>query len=193
VSVATPSAPPARSPLAAAVAGAAAGDEAAWALLVARYDAMLHAVARAPGLGREDGEDVAQTTWLRFLEHGERLRSADALGGWLAVIARREAWRVARERAREVPAETEPGEGPAAAPGADWGLLARERRARVHEAMDRLPERQRALLVALARDPAPSYAQLAADIGMPVGSIGPTLGRALERLRRDPAIVGLAA
>ena len=52
----------------------------------------------------------------------------------------------------------------------------------MQRALDQLPPRWRALLVLLAMDPAPSYEEISQRLSMPVGSIGPTRGRALRRL-----------
>ena len=63
--------------------------------------------------------------------------------------------------------------------------LAAERRDAVRHALASLPARQRTLLHLLHSDAAPSYDEIGSALGMPVGSIGPTRGRALERLRRE--------
>ena len=60
-----------------------------------------------------------------------------------------------------------------------------ERRRALWAAVDGLPARRRALMVLLAREPALSYEQIAAALGIPVGSIGPTRARCVEALRRD--------
>jgi DNA-directed RNA polymerase specialized sigma24 family protein len=55
----------------------------------------------------------------------------------------------------------------------------------VRSALGTLPPHQRTLLLVLHSGPARSYEAVGAALGMPVGSIGPTRGRALERLRRE--------
>ena len=54
---------------------------------------------------------------------------------------------------------------------------------RLWDAVDELPERCRRLLRVVAFENRPDYATLASDLGMPVGSIGPTRGRCLAKLR----------
>jgi DNA-directed RNA polymerase specialized sigma24 family protein len=68
-------------------------------------------------------------------------------------------------------------------PDVDEGLLAAERAAAVREAMALLPWRWQKLLEMLMADPPVSYAEISSQLGLPVGSIGPTRGRCLERLR----------
>ena len=63
--------------------------------------------------------------------------------------------------------------------------IARERRAALHSAVERLSGRQRVLLTSMLSTPAPTYEQLSTRLEMPVGSIGPTRDRALARLRDD--------
>ena len=54
----------------------------------------------------------------------------------------------------------------------------------VHQGLVRMDDRCRDLLTTLYFDEtAPSYAQVAADFGIPVGSIGPTRARCLEKMR----------
>lgn len=169
---------------------AAAGDQSAWDELVERYSGLVWAVARGHRMGHADAADVFQTTWLRLVEHLERLREPEHLGGWLSSTARRECLRVLRLRGRELPDEdialgrdTGDASDPPV-PGPEAAMLAREERASVVAAFARLGGRCQTLLRLLAADPAPSYAEVSTALDMPVGSIGPTRGRCLENLRR---------
>lgn len=163
------------------------GDTEAFAQLVARYEGMLWAQARRHHLDEHDAADVVQTTWLRLVEHVDSIRRPEHLGGWLKVVAGRESWRVTGQRLREVPRDTallEDVEPDTAAPTPDAEILAEEEAAQVAAALDQLPERQSTLLRMLAENDAPQYEQISHATGIPVGSIGPTRGRALRRLRR---------
>ena len=165
------------------VAAAAQGDQQAWNELVERYSGVLWSVARAHRLDASDAADVVQTTWLRLVEHLPRIRNADSVGAWLATTARREALRTLRRSARyelsdEVEAVAEPLDLAAR-------LLRDERDAALAAAFARLPARDQGLLRMLALDPPPSYEEIGAALSMPIGSIGPTRGRAIERLRRE--------
>ncbi|HSK26533.1 MAG TPA: sigma-70 family RNA polymerase sigma factor [Jiangellales bacterium] len=169
---------------------AASGDQSAWDELVERYSGLVWAVARGHRMGHADASDVFQTTWLRLVEHLDRLREPEHLGGWLSSTARRECLRVLRLRGRELPDEdvafgrdTGPRDDPPV-PGPEAALLAREERAAVVAAFGHLPDRCQVLLRMLAADPAPSYTEVSTTLDMPVGSIGPTRGRCLEHLRR---------
>jgi RNA polymerase sigma factor (sigma-70 family) len=168
------------------VVAAGRGDQVAWDTLVERYSGLVWAVVRAYRMRDSDTADVVQTVWLRLVEHLERLREPEHLGGWLGATARHEALRVLRRSAREQPDEDidsrrESRNQSDATPEAL--ALSAERRDELVAAFRRLPERCRVLLSLLAADPAPSYAQVAEALDMPIGSIGPTRGRCLSRLR----------
>jgi RNA polymerase sigma factor (sigma-70 family) len=164
---------------------AARGDQRAWDQLVARYNGVLWAVARAHRLETVDAADVVQTTWLRLVEHLGSIKTPGAVGAWLATTARRESLRAIRRTARCQPSDQMEALSPADPEELDAGLLGAERDASLWHAFHRLPARDQTLLRLLTADPAPSYEEISAALAMPVGSIGPTRARALERLRRE--------
>jgi RNA polymerase sigma factor (sigma-70 family) len=171
---------------AALVEAAAAGEAQAWQQLIDRFAVLIRSVCRSHRLCDSDGEDVAQLTWLRAVEHIGRLRDPDRFGAWLATTARRECLRVLQGRKRVVPTCDEV-RNPlfAAHVDEDEIAVAAERRAAVRRALTTLPPKQRTLLTLLHSEREPSYDAIGARLGMPIGSIGPTRGRALERLRKE--------
>ena len=70
-------------------------------------------------------------------------------------------------------------------------LIVAERNAALREAFARLPPEGQQLLGLLMADPPVPYAEISARLGIPIGSIGPTRRRWLDKLRRDPAILRL--
>jgi RNA polymerase sigma factor (sigma-70 family) len=170
------------------------GDPLAWKHLVERFDRLVRAVCRAHRLSGADADDVRQTTWMRAVEHVDRLQEPEHIGAWLATVARNESLRALRHASRVRPCEDafiDRVPDPAAAP--DAGLLAAERRAAVRRALGTLPARDRAFLGLLYHEGRPSYCEIGRALHMPVGSIGPTRGRVLERLRRGEVLAGLVA
>lgn len=182
-----PAEPAARLPgeVASLVERAAAGDERAWHDLVEEFGGLVWAVARAHRLRDADAADVAQATWTRLVEHLDRLRDPARVGPWLATTARRECLRVLRQGARLVPRGDELPDCVDDAPGQGAVLMERERDAALWKAFEYQRPRDRALLRMLLADPTPRYEEIGAALDMPVGSIGPTRERALERLRRE--------
>jgi RNA polymerase sigma factor (sigma-70 family) len=162
---------------------ARAGDREALSRLVVEFTPVLWQVARSAGLDQSRREDVVQTTWLRLLGSIDEIRNPATLVGWLVTVTRREAWRVSGADRREQPTGALPGEEPDPAPGPGERLVVRERDRVLWEAVQRLTPRCRELLRVVAFVPRPDYAAVSAALGMPVGSIGPTRGRCLAKLR----------
>jgi RNA polymerase sigma factor (sigma-70 family) len=168
------------------LAQAAAGDERAWNALVAQHTRLLWSVARSFRLDQADAADVVQTTWLRLLEHLDRIEDPTRLVGWLVTTARRECLRVLRRSGRErlIVDEDDALDIPDDdADPVETRLITSERNATLWLAFRRLPERcQRLLRIAVAVPQA--YDEVSTALGMPVGSIGPTRARCLVQLRK---------
>lgn len=167
------------------VRAAAEGNHQAWDALVARYVALLWSVAFRHGLNESDAADVVQNTWLRLFEHIDDVREPARIGSWLATTAQRESLRIVAQRQRVVPSDddaTFDGADLLQAP-LDEGLLAREQVAAARAALETLPPTWRSLVELLTQDPPLTYEQIGADLGVPIGSIGPTRGRCVRRLR----------
>lgn len=160
------------------------GDQTAWEQLVDRYGRLVWATTRDFRIAPSDAADVSQTTWLRLLEHLDRIDPAK-VSAWLATTARRECLRVLAVRKRvllTLEAETLV-DVPANEPPADERLLRDERAEDVRDALDALPDRWQELVRLSTSDPPVSYAEISATLGMPVGSIGPIRGRCFAKLR----------
>jgi len=164
---------------------AAEGDRGAWERLVDKYARLIWAITRDFKLSESDAADVAQATWLRLLEHIDRIEYPERVGSWLAATARNECLRSLAARKRVVLAHDEVTfDGVAASePDVDAGLLAAERAEVVREALTQLPHRWQQMLELLMADPPASYAEISDQLGLPVGSIGPTRRRCLARLQ----------
>jgi RNA polymerase sigma factor (sigma-70 family) len=170
------------------------GEKQAWDALVERYAPLIWSVCRRYRLGGADAGDVGQTVWLRLLEQLDKIRDPAALPGWLATTTQRECGRVLRAawRPQALGHALEAGNIPDGQTGtAEHGLLLAERNAAVREAFMRLPPGGQRLIAMLIQDPPVPYAKISAELGIPVGSIGPIRRRCLEKLRRDPAIAAL--
>jgi RNA polymerase sigma factor (sigma-70 family) len=160
------------------------GDTAALGEIVRELNPLLWHVARGEGLTAEESADVVQTSWLELLRRLHEIRSPQALTSWLVTATRREAWRVrklTRRQASDGAAQLESVADPDPGPGER--LLTDERDRVLWQQVQRLPGRCRELLRIVAQVSRPDYAAVAEALGMPVGSIGPTRGRCLAKLR----------
>jgi RNA polymerase sigma factor (sigma-70 family) len=164
---------------------AAAGDRSAWEGLVDQFGRLIWAMTRDFRLPESDAADVFQATWLRLLEHIDRLEYPERVGSWIATTARHECLRTVAGRKKVVLIHDDTALSGAIGhgPPADERVLAEERAMAVRDAMTNLPWRWQRLLELLMADPPASYAEISDQLGLPVGSIGPTRGRCLERLK----------
>lgn len=171
------------------------GDGRAYEELVERHQRQVWAAVRGFRLNDADAHDAVQMTWLRLVENLNRLNDPSRLGAWLTTTAKRECLRLVRRRNREIgtPDEffdafvDERDLGPEqqvtqeAMAGVLWDLVGE------------LPQKAQDLLRAVTSADRPAYAEISAATGMAVGSIGPTRGRYLTRLRTLIEDAGLDA
>ena len=165
------------------VSAAANGDGLAWGEIVARYGDLVRATVAGFRLQQADAADAVQNTWLRGLERIGTVREPERLGGWLTTTAARECLAVLRRSKRELPVDTFVDQVAWTGPTPETRVLRDERDRAIDTAVAQLPTRRRRLVDAIFRSPDADYAQVAQVTGMPVGSIGPTRGRALVELR----------
>jgi len=160
------------------------GSDDAVGELVTEFSPLLWHVARAAGLSSGDAEDVLQTVWIRLLEHLDEIRTPAALGGWLVVTAKREAWRVRAAERKQIPTDTDSFAGlPDEGSGSEERAILDDQRRTLWAAIRQLSPRCQELLRIIAFVPQADYAAVAAKLGMRIGSIGPTRGRCLAKLR----------
>jgi RNA polymerase sigma factor (sigma-70 family) len=160
---------------------AVSGDEVAWRHIVRCFTPLLASVCRRYGLSGMDFDDIAARVWLHLVIHIARIREPAALPGWLKTTTRRECQDMLERKrndfpldALEIPSRTT----------ADARLLAEEQWRMLRQAIDDLTGAERQLLSLLFSDPPTPYVEIAKELDMPVGSIGPTRQRILRRLRQ---------
>lgn len=162
------------------------GERGAWETLLNKYERLVFSIPLNYGLSRDDAADVAQITFTILIQSLDSLDNESRLGAWLATVVRRHTWRqMERNRRENTGRERDVAES--AVPLGKSGEESIERWELI-EWLDQgfylISDPCRKLLLALYFDPRqPSYAEVADRLGMPVGSIGPTRARCLERLR----------
>jgi RNA polymerase sigma factor (sigma-70 family) len=172
------------------VRASAGGSETAWNELVHRYSPLVMAVTRTYQLTADDARDVSQTVWLRLVENLANLREPEALPGWLATTTQRECIRQLRQGRRVMPVDphTDGALQLCETDDPDTGILRAELHQALRDGLAELPARDQALLTLRSADPPKSYEEISQLLGMPIGSIGPTLRRSLDRLRETSAM-----
>ena len=180
------------SPIAVLVSAAAEGDQSAWNEIVDRYTPLVVSVIYKHRLRPADAADVNQTLWLRLVEQIGRLREPEALPGWIMTTTRNECLRVLRVQQRthlyDPLSESDALESAESDVDVESDLLAVERRQALRDGFADLTDQCKRLLTKLMTDPPPSYQVVSEELAMPVGSIGPTRIRCLEKLRKTPAL-----
>jgi RNA polymerase sigma factor (sigma-70 family) len=168
-----------------------AGDPEAWETLVRRYQRLIYAIPRRAGLSDDQAAEVFQRVCIALFEHLDRIDRPERIGAWLATTARRESWRQIRRARSSVSLDLGDDEDNPILQIADSALLPdealeqAERQHAVRLALLELDERCRTLLTELFyRDDPPPYADIAAALGVPTGSIGPTRARCLRKLQQ---------
>jgi len=152
--------------------------------LVGELSPMLWQVARATGLSGPDSEDVVQTVWLSLLSHLEAIHTPAALTGWLVTSTRREAWRVGKASRKQAPADPESLISiPDEEGGSEERVIMADEFRQLRTAFRTLEPRCQELLRIVAFVPRPDYSEVATRLGMARGSVGPTRGRCLDKLR----------
>ena len=170
------------------------GSAGAWQQVLNKYERLVYSIPLRYGLSRDDAADIAQNTFTILLESLNTLSEDSRLGAWLATVARRQSWRLLERNRREMPSENLEGADLAARAvllgrsGADsiehWELTEL-----LDTGLSQIGESCRQLLLALYFQPElSSYAEVAASLGMPIGSIGPTRARCLDKLREALAV-----
>jgi RNA polymerase sigma factor (sigma-70 family) len=169
-----------------------AGDRFAFDTLVEVVTPLMWRTTRGAGLDPTTSEDVIQGVWLSLLRSADSVRDPQTIVKWVLTSTRREAWRISRrtrtdeqrsgavfgiddEELMDLPAAREF--------GPEEQVIQDDRHRVLWSHVKDLPERCRQLLGVIAYADKPDYAALAEALGMPVGSIGPTRGRCLAKLR----------
>lgn len=162
-----------------------AGETDSMAELVSILTPILWHTARAARLDAAAAEDVLQTVWLTLVRKADSVSEPQALLQWMVVTTKRESWRVSKlaTKMRPEDVETTGRADRETHESVEDEVLRTEGERRLWRHIQDLPERCRTLLRVIAFADRPDYAQLAETLGMPQGSIGPTRGRCLAKLR----------
>ena len=167
------------------------GDETAWEALVERFQRLVYTVARRAGLDEDAAADVFQNVFASLVERLDRIEQPDRIQAWLVTTAKREAWRAVAERNQSRAAAADEDEEdpldrlPDQSLLPDELLLQLEKQHTVRTAIGSLDERCNRLLTLLFyRAEPPAYSEVARELGVSEGSIGPTRARCLQKLMR---------
>lgn len=169
------------------------GDATAWEMLVNRYQRLIYTIPRRAGLDDDQCSEVFQHTFAALVEHLDRLDQPERVRAWLVTTARRKVQRLLQKSGHTQPLIDEASEAEHETPTVlsdpsplpDEIIAELEEQHLVRTALAKLDDRCRQLLTLLFYRPEPlPYEQIAATVGVPIGSIGPTRARCLQKLGR---------
>lgn len=178
---------PADPPDAELVGRAAAGDASAFRELVERHQLRVYQIVHRMLRDRTDADDVTQETFVRVFRNLDRFDREREFGPWLHTIARNAALNFIASRGRRKAASLEELRDKGAPPPASReespleSLARREVVERVRGAMEALPEEQR-LVITLREFDGLAYDEIAATLGIPIGTVMSRLSRARAAL-----------
>jgi RNA polymerase sigma factor (sigma-70 family) len=165
------------------------GDESAWEEITYKYQNLLYSIPRRAGLGRDLAGDVLQEVFTTLFLKLDHLEKPEFLKSWLVTTTRHKTIHLIERETRGRPRSISDDENDPAfeiidkAPLADEVLIKLEREAQIQKAFDEMEGRCRRLLTMLYVDSEKRpYTEIAEELQMPVGSIGPTRARCMEKL-----------
>jgi len=162
------------------------GDARAWERLLDKYERLVFSISLNYGLTTDDAADVTQITFTILLQNLNTLPDEIRLSAWLVTVARRHTWRLLARNRREAVNPDEDLAGNETLGGIVDNRERWELAEWLNHGLSLLDKRCRQLLLALYFDTEqPSYAHVADQLKMPVGSIGPTRARCLEQMKRN--------
>ncbi len=166
-------------------------DQKAWRELVDRYTPLVYSIALRRGLSKPDAEEVFQEVFTTIYRRLNTLRNQRLIAAWMIRITYRHCSHLHRRshETEEIPDTLSDPSDPAEEEVETW-----ERRHLVRLSLDQMGSPCRELLHALFLDwPKPNYEQIAKQLGIAVGSIGPSRTRCFKKLQAIMIRMGVQA
>ncbi len=165
------------------------GDESAWEAITYRYQNLLFSIPRRAGLSSDLAADVLQEVFTTLYVKIDLLEKPEYLKAWLITTTRHKTIHLISRETRGRPLSISEDENDPAfhiidkAPLADEILIGFEREDQIERAFTEIDDRCRRLLMMLYLDTDKvPYAEVAKRLDIPLGSIGPTRARCLQKL-----------
>ncbi len=168
------------------VRGCLAGNQAAWTQLFQRYNRLIYKVPSSFGFSALEVEELYQEIAIEIIRSLPTLQDQERLHPWLVTIARRVCIRWLRSTPNYAMVDVQLLENEIERDGdtLDELLIRLEEYSLIRKALADLDPRCRALLTELfLKEQSQSQAEVALTLKMPIGSVGPTRSRCLEKLR----------
>jgi RNA polymerase sigma factor (sigma-70 family) len=164
-----------------------AGNEEAWSALIDKYKALIFSIPVKYQMPPQEAADVFQAVCMELLSRLADLREPNALPAWLIQVTHHQCFRWKRQQQRVVSSDSETGTLEPEIPSIAESLIQQTQEEQIlREAILELaPQCQKLVAALFFESPARPYADIAAELGLAVGSIGFTRQKCIERLRKS--------
>ena len=168
------------------------GSEEAWSSLIEKYKNLIYSIPVKYGLPPHEAAEVFQATCVELLTRLPELREPRALPKWLMQVAHHQCYRWKRQQQRIVSRDGDSDLPEPATPAiADSLVQQTQEEQLLREAIASLtPQCKRLVELLFLETPPRPYAEVAAELGLALGSIGFTRQKCIERLRRNLVELG---
>jgi RNA polymerase sigma factor (sigma-70 family) len=171
------------------------GSEEAWSLLIEKYKALIYSIPVKYRLPPHEAAEVFQATCVELLKCLPELREPRALPKWLMQVAHHHCYRWKQQQQRLVSSDDDESGLPVPETPAIAESLIRQTQEEqmLREVMASLsPQCRRLVELLFFETPARPYAEVAAELGLAVGSIGFTRQKCMDRLRKALGELGFS-
>lgn len=160
------------------------GNSRAWACLVKRYRRLIYHFPSKAGLSSEDCDEVFQETLLSFYKQLDRITNLENLSFWISKVAQRSTWKAVNRNLKYADlSDNYDVADPSQIPEGDLELKHQQMKMRL--ALSELNEKCRQLLIALFYESDENdYKKISEELGIAMGSIGPTRNRCLAKFKK---------
>jgi RNA polymerase sigma factor (sigma-70 family) len=168
------------------------GNEEAWSLLIEKYKALIYSIPVKYRLPPHEATEIFQATCVELLNRLPELREPRALPKWLMQVAHHQCYRWKRQQQRVVSRDGDSALPEPETPAIAESLVQQTQEEQIlRDAMAALsPQCRRLVELLFFETPARPYSEVAAELGLAVGSIGFTRQKCMDRLRKHLSDLG---
>lgn len=164
------------------------GDQQAWQQLVERYQRLIYTIPRRAGFDENRAAEIFQRVFAKLVANIHRIEQPERIQAWLVTTAKRETLRMLDKEKRFDTTSEDISEQEFIAdhhPLPEDVVVRLEAQHDVRLAVEQVGDKCRRLLTLLfyQSDPLP-YNDVARELGIAEGSIGPTRARCLQKVQK---------
>jgi RNA polymerase sigma factor (sigma-70 family) len=165
------------------------GDSHAWQQLVERYQRLIYTIPRRAGFDESHAGEIFQRVFAKLVANIHRIEQPERIQAWLVTTAKRETLRMVDKEKRFATTSHDLSEQESLpdtlTPVPDEVVEQLEEQNQVRLAVEQIGDKCRRLLTLLFYQSEPlAYSDIAHELGIAEGSIGPTRARCLQKVQK---------